>query len=109
MIMKPQRSGHLGSVETARESKQWHAVSIVTKGSSCEAARAARNTRYLSAEAPRLPLADCTKPEACSCSYKHYADRRTETRRADDDEGALSRGTSPGPERRLQRDRRKSD
>jgi len=106
--MKAQRSGNIGRVEAGRVSKQWHAVTIVAKSGSCEAARAARNTRYLSAEAPRLPLAACSKPEACSCSYKHYADRRAETRRADDG-GALSRGTRASPERRMQPDRRKTD
>jgi hypothetical protein len=106
--MKPQRSSHFGGIEAGRVSKQWHAVTIVAKSSSCEAARATRNKRYLSAEAPRLPLAECSKPEACSCSYKHHADRRAETRRADDD-GALSRGTGVRPERRTQPDRRKSD
>ena len=89
-------------------SKQWHAVTIVTKSSSCEAARAARNTRYLSAQAPRLPLADCSKPDACPCAYKHHADRRSESRRADD-EGGLSRSTGATPERRLRPDRRKID
>jgi hypothetical protein len=106
--MKPQRSSHFGRIETGRVSKQWHAVTIVAKGSSCEAARAARDKRYLSAEAPRLPLPECSKPEACSCSYKHHADRRAQTRRADDD-GALSRGTRVNPERRMRPDRRKSD
>ena len=108
MNVKPQRSGHFGRVETGRASKQWHAVTIVAKGNSCEAARAARNNRYLSADAPRLPLAECSNPEACSCSYKHHADRRAQARRADDD-GALSRGTRVTTERRVQPDRRKSD
>jgi hypothetical protein len=98
MSVKPQKS----------VSKQWHAVTIVAKNSSCEAARAARNTRYLSAEAPRLPLAECSKPDACPCAYKHHADRRGEPRRAEDD-GGLSRNTSAAPERRMQHDRRKTD
>jgi hypothetical protein len=89
-------------------SKQWHAVTIVTKGSSCEAARAARNTRYLSAQAPRLPLIDCSKPDACPCAYKHHADRRSEARRADD-EGGIARSTGATPERRQRADRRKID
>jgi hypothetical protein len=108
MSMKPQRSGNAARVEAERVSKQWHAVTIVAKSSSCDAARAARNTRYLSAEAPRLPLADCSKPDACPCAYKHYADRRAEARRADDD-GGPSRSTSVTPERRMRPDRRKSD
>jgi hypothetical protein len=98
MSVKPQKSA----------SKQWHAVTIAAKSSSCEAARAARNTRYLSAQAPRLPLPECSKPDACPCAYRHYADRRSEVRRADD-EGGLSRNTSATPERRTQHDRRRSD
>jgi len=99
MSVKPQKSP---------VSKQWHAVTIVAKGSSCEAARAARNTRYLSAQAPRLPLADCSKPDACPCAYKHHADRRGEARRTDD-EGGMSRSTGVTPERRQRADRRKID
>jgi hypothetical protein len=108
MSMKSQRSGNAGRLEAGRVPKQWHAVAIVAKSSSCEAARAARGTRYLSAEAPRLPLAECSKPDACPCAYKHYADRRAESRRADDG-GAPTRGTSTTPERRMQPDRRKTD
>jgi hypothetical protein len=107
MSMKPQRSQIASRLEAGRVSKQWHAVTIVSKSSSCEAARAARGTRYLSAEAPRLPLAECSKPDACPCAYKHHADRRAEARRAED--GGGLRSASPASERRLQPDRRKTD
>ena len=33
--------------------------------------------RYLSKDAPRLPLRDCTE-SGCTCRYRHYEDRRHE-------------------------------
>jgi hypothetical protein len=91
-----------------RRSTPWHAVSVVAAPSSCEAARALPPTRYLSREAPRLPLADCTSPAYCSCSYKHHLDRRGQPRRKDDLSG-LRRGMHSGTERRTVRGRREDD
>jgi hypothetical protein len=42
----------------------WHAVAIVTREGSCPAAMACREKRYLSAEAPRLPMQGCVHPQA---------------------------------------------
>jgi hypothetical protein len=53
----------------------YHAVSIVPGVTCCGAARELRLRRFLSKEAPPLPLAACTVSR-CSCSYKHYDDRR---------------------------------
>ena len=69
--------------------------------SSCAAAAMCRNTRYLSREAPRLPLSTCPHPELCQCTYKHFEDRRTGTRR-----GADGGGAKPGADRRKSRGRR---
>lgn len=33
--------------------------------------------RLLADEAPRLPLSDCTMPEACNCRFQKYPDRRS--------------------------------
>jgi hypothetical protein len=87
--------------------KDWHAVSILPKGASCESALALRGTRFLSAEAPRLPLAQCTTPKSCSCAYKHHPDRRSQPRRKGEAMG-LKR-TKVEQERRAHGDRRKSD
>lgn len=64
--------------------QQWHAVSIVGKLGVCEAAAALRRTRFLSKDAPRLPLPECTSPERCHCVYAHYTDRRSSLRRGVD-------------------------
>jgi len=95
-------------VPAARRSTPWHAVSVVAGPACCEAARALPQVRYLSREAPRLPLPDCLSPGSCSCSYKHYVDRRGQPRRKDDLSG-LRRGPNAGTERRTVRGRREDD
>jgi hypothetical protein len=47
----------------------------------CRAVLAARGKRFLSREAPPLPLPACTKPETCDCKFVHFNDRRQEERR----------------------------
>jgi len=94
--------------QPAAPRKTWHAVSIAPKGASCEAALAMRGARFLSAEAPRLPLAQCTTPKSCICAYKHHEDRRGQPRRKDEAMG-LPRNNKVAQERRAERDRRKSD
>ena len=84
----------------------WHAVSVVPCARACLAARNLSVRRYLSAEAPPLPLAVCDLGN-CTCSYRHHRDRRASTRRAADI--ALSRIDWPGRERRGARGRRVSD
>jgi hypothetical protein len=78
----------------------YHAVSIVPGVAHCDAARELRRRRFLSREAPPLPLAACTLGK-CRCAYKHYDDRRTKARRAADRigqpppfSGSERRGTS---------------
>ena len=68
---------------TARQRNRWHAVSIVPHGQACEAAQTCRGKRFLSSEAPRLPLESCNADQ-CQCRYRHYPDRRGEPRRKDD-------------------------
>ena len=86
---------------------QWHAVEVQSSRTCCPAAQALKGKRFLSAEAPMLPLSDCTRPGACACAYKKYPDRRTETRREADT--AILRPAVPSPDRRKKRGRRKTD
>ncbi len=96
-----QRSNH-------RISNPWHAVSIAPGKRACKAAQAMRDKRALSAEAPRLPLADCEHAGTCACRYEHHADRRGSRRRARDN-GFPAR-VYPGSERRrVARGRRATD
>src|SRR4029453_8225808 len=77
----------------------WHAVSVVAQSGACPAAEELRNKRFLSAEAPSLPLPHCSSPTLCKCVYSHHSDRRTTLRRETD------RGRFPRP--RFGEERRK--
>ena len=63
---------------SAQGPSPWHAVSI--RGGDCgrcEAAKSLAGLRFLSGEAPALPLPDCDRPDACRCRYQKHSDRRT--------------------------------
>jgi len=83
----------------------WKAVAILPGDSACPAARELRSKRFLSRNAPRLPLADCTKQDQCECKYRHLPDRRGAHRRAGDDgvfrpvKSALKEQRRPGERR----------
>jgi hypothetical protein len=86
--------------ERVRIVNPYHAVSIVSGSKGCDAAKAQLGRRYLSREAPRLPLADCGNPE-CRCHYAHHDDRRALPRRVADGRDAGPAAPYKGPERRL--------
>jgi hypothetical protein len=87
---------------------RWRAVAIRSNGATCEAAQACRAARFLCSEAPRLPLAECTTANTCTCVYKHLPDRRAGARRQEE-VGGIGRTNKAGQERRKERDRRNSD
>jgi hypothetical protein len=62
----------------------FHAVSIVPGHQCCAAARQLKKARFLSREAPKVPLKDCDRGGECTCRYEHYQDRRKGSRRARD-------------------------
>ena len=86
---------------------KYQCVEVIAPASGCDAARALKGTRLLSAEAPRLPLATCDHPANCKCIYRHFADRRHDSRR--DNEQATLPVEYKGTERRERRSRRDSD
>ena len=96
------------STATPEQPSSYHAVAIRPAKDACEAAKEAAGQRYLSKDAPLLPLKDCTRPEHCACRYQHYDDRRAGPRRE-------SEGAPPPQERgeqadlRMQRGRRRDD
>jgi len=63
----------------------FHGVEIVPGSHACSAVAAAARQRYLSDEAPMLPLDECTDTSQCTCRYQHYSDRRTQLRREADE------------------------
>ena len=64
----------------------FHGVAVETpRGDGvCRAAAAIVGNRYLSEDAPSLPLPDCDIPRECRCVYQHFTDRRTDMRREAD-------------------------
>lgn len=86
----------------------WHAVSIVSSVSACAEAVGLLGTRFLSKEAPRLPLKNCSMSGQCRCAYQHHDDRRGLSRRTKDhwNPGRTAYG---GEERRREPGRRVND
>ena len=68
----------------------WKAILIVAGVTPCAAAEQLRGKRFLSRNAPRLPLPECTQQDQCQCKYRHLGDRRGPPRRAGD-EGSYMR------------------
>ena len=92
----------------AKGRSPWAAASIQTAKGGCERARELKQTRFLAAEAPRLPLPECPTPNECPCTYRKYPDRRAGARREEEDTG-IRRPADPRKERRVKRGRRQSD
>ncbi len=69
-----------------RQPSRWYAVSIVPGETSCKLVRMHQGTRWLSAEAPRLPVPGCDEQQ-CECRYRHFADRRANVQRKQDRDG----------------------
>ena len=53
----------------------FHSVSIVNDGSCCEQAETLSGKRFLSKDAPEIPMEECTMTQ-CQCRYQHHEDRR---------------------------------
>lgn len=95
--------GDKSAKKTASNISPYHCVEVKIPYDACEAVMQLHGVRYLSAEAPNLPLPACD--QNCSCTFKHYDDRRVEERRdAFDSSGIHFSGTK---NRRLGRDRRR--
>ena len=86
----------------------YHAVAIRCGKTPCQAAQDNQIQRYLSAEAPLLPLEQCDRPDQCNCRYQHYEDRRGGPRRRSE-HGLPGEADSERLERRNEKDRRAND
>jgi len=85
--------------------KNWRAISVVPGGAACELALQLRGRRFLTRDAPRLPLTECNRQNECQCKYLHLPDRRGSPRR----EADSGFGSAPKPmtaERRRPGERR---
>ena len=76
----------------------FHGIEITPGPRACATVRSLAEQRLLSDDAPRLPLSGCENPRQCTCTYKHFVDRRTDARR-ETDEGLPERGYHPANKR----------
>ncbi len=60
---------------------KYHSVAVRQSAAACKVAKSIREQRFLSAEAPLLPLQGCNTPNSCRCRYEHFNDRRDSPRR----------------------------
>jgi len=104
--MFKKRGSSSPSSRAERVNHLFHGVEIVAPAGCCQAARQQVGQRFLSEEAPLLPLAGCDRATRCVCKYRHFTDRRTDARRDADV------GLPPAfreDERRARRGRRVTD
>jgi hypothetical protein len=59
----------------------FHGIAVEPGDKACEAVRRIAGQRYLSEDAPRVPLDECQCVQDCRCVYRHFPDRRTDVRR----------------------------
>lgn len=79
------------------------AVEIRIRSGACNAARQLEGQRFLSKNAPALPLRTCAAAQ-CSCSFSKLSDRRTDGRRFL--QGGLTASLFIASNRRKKSDRR---
>lgn len=90
-----------------KHNKKYYAVSVQPGISACQAIEKIRGDRYLTLEAPKLPLSDCSNTD-CRCILKPENDRRVGFDRRDGSFSAygdfnpsrFSRGRNQRAERR---------
>lgn len=93
--------------ELARAGGPYHCVALKPRAGCCPAVRKAAGTRYLSRQAPPLPLPNCTAA-SCRCTYLHFDDRRDSDRRMPFAPRRSSAHGDKAGERRRGTDRRRS-
>jgi len=64
---------------------QFRAVTIVPGALACSVVKRFAKHRFLLSEAPQPPLAGCDMGGTCTCSYRKFADRRSDSRRSSDE------------------------
>lgn len=95
-------------VHAHRVSNPFHAVSIKAGPSCRRTAETYAGRRYLSAEAPSLPLPTCDSRN-CRCRYAHHDDRRAGADRRHRDVWSRNVALVKGGDRRSSRGRRATD
>ena len=102
LLRKSRSNKHIGQSKTVGNISPYHCVEVDMPYDACEEVLKLHGVRFLSAEAPILPLPGCD--QHCTCKFKHHNDRRKDNRR----DAFSSSGIhfSGGKNRRIGDDRR---
>ena len=106
MLLKTRPIAKTTTAPRTPKKEAWHSVSIVRGRHACEAVVKLNNRKWLSAEAPQLPVKGCDAKE-CDCRYRHHADRRSADRR--ETSGLVSGPPKQGERRTGHVDRRNKE
>lgn len=87
--------------------KSYHCVEVCAGTPACESVRQLGHTRFLSDEAPVLPVHGCSVPH-CTCGYVHHDDRREDDDRRHPYGQWANMPPADSGERRARRERRRS-
>lgn len=83
-LVRSKPEAHAKTARSYTISNPYHAVSVVMPlAGACQAAAQCAGKRFLSAEAPKIPMKGCDSP-VCRCRYQHHDDRRVGPRRTSD-------------------------
>ena len=102
-----QKKQPIATAPLQRPRPVFHCVEVRAGEQACHAVEQLGNVRYLSGQAPGLPVAGCDA-SACRCRYIHHDDRREDDRRNPYGHWA-NMPTELNAERRTRRDRRSWD
>ncbi len=109
LLYRLMRSGRDSVPDVLDTPHPFHAVAIRPGRHSCAEARRLKGHRFLSSEAPLLPLAECCGVQ-CTCIYQHFDDRRSQLDRRDPYGLRTASWEQPDQaERRARRGRRYTD
>lgn len=102
----PKKKTKLSNVAKPKQNP-YHCVELVVDYDACQAATQLASKRFLSAEAPFVPLAKCDQAN-CNCYFRHHEDRRHEDRRDPFSYSGIHTAFSEKDNRRIRGERRKN-
>ena len=95
------------SSATKQKISPYHCVELVMDYDACDAAVQLMGKRFLSAEAPFLPLTNCDQAN-CRCHFRHHDDRRHDDRRDPFSASGIHTTYSGKENRRIRGERRRN-
>ncbi len=104
-LFSRRQAARAAAVSRVPRARSYHCVEIQGDGDVCSAARRLAGQRFLSGEAPGLPVPGCSHAH-CTCSYVHHDDRRQDDRRNPYGQGVVPHGIAG--ERRARANRRRA-